>query len=281
MIARLVVAGLVTGLLVGCTRATPPDAQPSVSAGIPSAVTVATADFPSAWLAERVGGKAVEVLRLRPAELADSDADLLAYVPGLDPQVDAAAEQFETTVDLTADLTTVASPRDPQVRDPYVWFDPLNIGTMSQTMANALTQNSQTKFEASQFYGLRAFAVQNESLQVDQQLQEKLNPCRIATLVVEAPVLTYFARSYAFTQVPLIAWRPTRDPIEAVYFTLDAEPAVRKAARAAGVKALPVDTLTQGAPRDDLLQGVLNLSDLIAAHQNCPLVKPQATDRPR
>ena len=52
------------------------------------------------------------------------------------------------------------------------------------------------------------------------------------------------------------------------------------AAAAAGVRALPVDTLTEGAPQDDLLQGVLDIADEIAAAQDCPLLTPSATDRP-
>jgi hypothetical protein len=55
---------------------------------------------------------------------------------------------------------------------------------------------------------------------------------------------------------------------------------VRAAAAAAGVRALPVDTLTEKAPNDDLLQGVLDLGEQVADHQNCPLVQPTSTDRP-
>lgn len=282
MIRKATLCLAVVGLaLTGCTR-NAADAKPTVSAGVPPAVTVATVDFPSTWVAEQVGGDAADVQRLEPSALAASDADLVAYVPGLDPAVDAAVAGLpaDRVVDLTADIGRIGSPRDPGVKDPYVWFDPVNIATMAQTLGAAMAQASATEFEAYQFYGLRALSVQAEALDVDQRLQEQFNPCRLPTLVVESPVLTYLARAYAFNQVPLISWKPARQPVEALYFTIDAEAAVRDAADGNGLKALPVDTLTESAPEEDLLQGVVELGDEIAAHQDCPLVTPTSSDRP-
>ncbi|MFN8182848.1 MAG: metal ABC transporter substrate-binding protein [Candidatus Nanopelagicales bacterium] len=268
--------------LAGCTRGVADGANPTASAGIPPALRVAAVDFPSAWLAEQVGGDGVQVERIAAAEVSTNDADLFVYVPGLDDQVDAAVRDLpaERAVDLTDDVSRIASPRDPDVKDPYVWFDPVNVATMAQTLGTAMSKASPTQFEAYQYYGLRAFAVQNEALQVDQRLQEELNPCRVPTLVVEAPVLTYFARAYAFDQVPLISWEPSRDPVRALYFTLDAEPAVRAAADRSGTTAVPVDTFTQSAPEDDLLQGLLDTAAQVADHQDCPLVTPSSSDRP-
>lgn len=268
--------------LAGCTRGVADGANPTASAGIPPALRVAAVDFPSAWLAEQVGGDGVQVERIAAAEVSTNDADLFVYVPGLDDQVDAAVRDLpaERAVDLTDDVSRIASPRDPDVKDPYVWFDPVNVATMAQTLGTAMSKASPTQFEAYQYYGLRAFAVQNEALQVDQRLQEELNPCRVPTLVVEAPVLTYFARAYAFDQVPLISWEPSRDPVRALYFTLDAEPAVRAAADRSGTTAVPVDTFTQSAPEDDLLQGLLDTAAQVADHQDCPLVTPSSNDRP-
>lgn len=77
--------------LAGCTRGVVEGGDPTASAGVPPAITVATVDFPSFWLAERIGGDAVEIDEIDASEVAASQADLFAYVPGLDPQVDAAA----------------------------------------------------------------------------------------------------------------------------------------------------------------------------------------------
>src|SRR5690606_23818870 len=88
---RLAAAGLSVLALAGCTRGVVEGGDPTASAGIPPAITVATADFPSFWLAEQIGGDAAEVETVDPAEVADTDADLFAYVPGIDPEVDAAA----------------------------------------------------------------------------------------------------------------------------------------------------------------------------------------------
>ena len=264
---RLAAAGLSVLALAGCTRGVVEGGDPTASAGIPPAITVATADFPSFWLAEQIGGDAAEVETVDPAEVADTDADLFAYVPGIDPEVDAAAATLpaERVVDLSDDVSRI---------------DPVNLSTMAQTLGTAMSKANPAAFEAYQFYGLRTISVQSEALQVDQRLQEQLNPCRVATLVVEAPVLTYFARAYAFDQVPLISWEPANDPVPALYYTIDAEAAVREAAGANGAQAIGVDTLTESAPEDDLLQGLLDLGDEVARHQNCPLVTPSSSDRP-
>jgi zinc transport system substrate-binding protein len=245
-------------------------------------MTVAVADFPSAWLTERVGGDAVDLQEVAADGLRQSGFDLVAFVPGLDAEVDAVVATLppEKVVDLTADISRIADPRTPDRRDPYVWFDPVNVATMAGTLADAMAQTNRVEFLATQYYGVRALEVEADALSVDQRLQERLNPCRIPTLVVEAPVLGYLAKAYAFTQVPLIGWRPGQERVRALYFTLDAEPAVRSAATRAGVEVVGVDTLTQKAPNDDLLQGVSDLGDAVAGHQDCPLVVPESTDRP-
>lgn len=281
MIARTLAPLLALAALAGCTRGVG-TAAPTASRGVPPAVSVAVADFPSRWLVERVGGDAGEVREVTAADVRDSGADLIAYVPGIDAEVDAAVATLpdETVVDLTADINRLADPRDRDLRDPYVWFDPVNVATMASTLAEAMAEVSGIPYLATQYYGVRSLDVQADSLAVDQRLQEILSPCRIPTLVVEAPVLGYLAKAYAFDQFPLILWKPKRDPVRALYYTLDAEAAVRRTAAAADLLAVPVDTLTQKAPNDDLLQGVAALGQQIADHQDCPMVTPSATDRP-
>lgn len=278
----LVLVAMSLVAMAGCTRGVAEGADPTASAGVPPALAVAVADFPSFWLVDRIGGDAVDIERVDATELAGTEADLFAYVPGIDAAVDTAVAGLppEQVVDLSEDVNRVASPRDPQVKDPYIWFDPVNITTMAKTLGTALSEANPAEYEAYQYYGLRTLAVQNESLSVDQRLQEMLNPCRVATLVVEAPVLTYFARAYAFDQLPLILWEPAKDPVPALYYTIDAEAAVREAATRTDASAIAVDTLTESAPEEDLLQGVLDLGAEVARHQDCPLVTPSSSDRP-
>lgn len=268
--------------LAACSRNVGMSDEPTPSNGVPAPVDVAAVDFPSYWLAERVGGDGARVERISAPAVASTDADLFVHIPGLDPAVDAAAEGLpdEQVVDLTEDVGRIASPRDPDVKDPYVWFDPVNTGTMAQTLATALVDASPTDYAAFEFYGLRALAVQSDALALDQRLQERLNPCRLPTLVVEAPVLTYFAKAYAFDQVPLISWDPTGSDVRALYYTLDAQAAVEQAATRRGLVAVGVDTLTEGAPEDDVLLGVEEVGTAVARHQICPFVTPTATDRP-
>ena len=148
--------------LVGCTRNVGTATDPTASAGIPPALTVATVDLK--WLSERVGGDAVEVPRSARPRWLQTDADLLVYVPGLDAQVDAAAAGLpqDRVIDVTGDVNLVASARDAELRDPYVWFDPVNVGTMAQTVAAGLTSASPTMFEASRFPRIARPIGQNE-----------------------------------------------------------------------------------------------------------------------
>ena len=95
-------------------------------------------------------------------------------------------------------------------------------------------------------------------------------------MVVEAPVLTYLARAYAFDQVPLILWKPGEQRVESLYYTVDAQAAVQTAAKRNGIDTVPVDTFTESAPEEDLLQGLLDLGDQIAAHQDCPRLRQAA-----
>lgn len=277
--ALAVLSALVLG---ACSRNVGSQADPTPSKGVPPGMSVATVDFPSTWLAEQVGGDALEVERIDPTEVSGNGADMFVYIPGLDSAVDAAAASLppDSVVDLTADLTTLASPRDPKTRDPYIWFDPLNVGAMAETLSDALAEASPTPYDAKQYFGLRALATQSRAAEVDEGLQESLDTCRIPTLVVEAPVLTYLARTYAFQQVPLILWNPRRQPVKAAYYTLDAAPAVRKAVKGTDVAAVGIDTLSDSAPRDDLLLGVARTGEQIAAHQDCPRANPTSTDRP-
>ena len=278
----LALALLATVLLAGCSRNVASDTDPTPSNGVPPPLTVATVDFPSTWLAEQVGGKGVVVQRVGPAELATTESDVLVYVPGLDPAVDAAAQSLppESVVDVTADVTQLANPRNPEQRDPYAWLDPLNISTMAETLSKALTDASPTTYDANQYYGLRALGTQNKAGDLDQSLQEKFDTCRVGTLVVDAPVLTYLARTYAFEQVPLLLWKPAKQPVRAVYYTPEEARPVRKAAKDAGVDAVRIESLAHGAPADDLLAGVAMVGDRIAKHQNCPVATPVSTDRP-
>lgn len=280
---RLAAAGLLLLLpLAACSRNVGMSDEPTASDGVPAPLDVAAVDFPSYWLAERVGGDGARVERIDAAEVTATDADLFVHIPGLDPAVDAAAGGLpdEQVVDLTEDVGRIAGPRDPDVKDPYVWFDPVNVATMAQTLATAMVEASPTDYAAFEFYGLRALAVQTDALALDQRLQERLNPCRVPTLVVEAPVLTYFAKAYAFDQVPLISWDPAGSDVRALYFTLDAQPAVERAAARRGLAAVGVDTLTEGAPEDDLLLGVEQVGTAVSRHQICPFVTPTASDRP-
>jgi zinc transport system substrate-binding protein len=270
-------------LLAACSRNVGATDEPSASAGVPAPIEVAVADFPSQWLAERVGGEGVRVTRVAPGALAEPDADLVAVIPGLDPVADAAVKTLpdEQVVDLLEDVRQITSPRDDRVKDPYVWFDPVTIGTMAQSLSAALVEASPTQVVAFEYYGLRALSLQGDALSLDQRLQERLNPCRIATLVVEAPVLTYLARAYALNQVPLILWgsRAGSD-VTALYYTPDAEPAVRRVAERRGLRAVGVNTLTAEAPQDDLLLGVEEVGMSVAANQDCPYSTPTAGDRP-
>lgn len=271
---RWLAATLVLLAITGCSRNVSPSTEstPTSSASglVPPMITVAATDFPSAWLAEQVGGEAVLVERVSAADIPGVDADLLAYVPGLDAAVDAALAQVpgDRVVDLTEDVRLLAYPADRTRKDPYVWFDPANLGPMANTLASAMTEASTDPVIAVDYYGFGAVVVQNQGLEADRRNQDLLSSCRVANLVVDRPVLTYFSRAYGFDQIPTLLWDLEQAPVTALYATPDTRPAVRKVA--GDLPVVTIDDLSRRAPSDDLLQGVLDTADIVAEHQNCP-----------
>lgn len=268
--------------LAACSRGVGPDAAPTASKGVPPALTVATVDFASTWLVEQVGGKAVESDRITAAQLATTSADLFAYIPGLDPVVDAAVTTLpeEQVIDLTQDVKVLDDPLDPARPDPNVWFDPAAVAQMAATLGEYLIDASPTAYEAQRYYGLRSLALQDRAQSLDTDAQERFDACRIGTLVVDRPILTYLAHAYAFDQIPLGLWKPRKAPVEALYYTPDAAARARRAAAQQDVRPVVIDQMTRDAPDEDLLQGVTDVMDRIAANQDCPRIKPVSTDRP-
>ena len=136
LVASLTGAGLALAL-AGCGSAQPAaDGRLSVVASV----------YPLEWVARQVGGTRVDVLpltrpgaephdvELGPRQLAEvDDADLVVYLSGFQPAVDAAVSQVAT--DSSWDVAPAArlieaSPAEQsdsqlkQVRDPHFWLDP-------------------------------------------------------------------------------------------------------------------------------------------------------------
>jgi len=212
-----------TALALLVTSCSPTEA--TNSSGSP---TVVVAFYPVQEAAQRVGGKAVEVVNLTPPgaephdlELTPSgveeiqSADVVLYLGGgFQPAVEDALSGAEgKTVDLLAGLDTLPPPPEEAQEglsvDPHVWLAPRLYVEMVAEVAEALAQAASDS--ASTFRdNARGFEAHIE--QLDRQYQEGLGDCERDTIVTSHAAFGYLARAYGLTQEPISGVTPEAEP---------------------------------------------------------------------
>lgn len=248
--------------LAGCGGATAGEESPGASTAASASANAGTlnvvaAFYPLQYAAESVGGDAVSVtgltppgvephdLELTPEQVAKiKDADLVVYVPGFQPAVDAAVEQYakDKAVDARAGITLLAadhseeeSPADPDhageesTTDPHVWLNPANMATIGSAIAKGL--ESRAPQQAS---GIAARTTEFASAMdaLAGQYRTALATCRIKDMVVSHEAFGYLAQAFGLTQVGISGLSP------------DAEPSPARLAELAGlVKSSGVTTI--------------------------------------
>ena len=185
-----------------------------------SEFTVVTAFYPLAYAAEQVSG--AKVVNLTPAgvephdlELSAADveaiaaADLVVYVPGFQPAVDEAVDQYASDHSLSAleGITLIEAPDG--ATDPHVWLAPLNEATIAMNIAARLGElqpgKSATFSSNAERFGA-AMATLNDAYVVG------LKTCRTRTMVVSHDAFGYLANAYDLTQVGVSGLSPDAEP---------------------------------------------------------------------
>ena len=228
----MVAAGLAATLVAACGDA---GANPASE----GKVDVVVAFYPLQFVAERVGGDAVAVtnlakpgaephdLELSPKQVGEvSDAGLIVYLKGFQPQVDEAIAQQGG--DRAFDVATVTPLRDAAEdahvhegepggehaeeaggKDPHVWLDPTRLATIGDQLAERLGEIDPA--DAAGFTS-RAAALRADLAALDKEFSDGLATCQRREIVTSHAAFGYLAARYDLDQVGITGLSPEAEP---------------------------------------------------------------------
>ena len=196
--------------LTGCAAlATDDDGRVRVTAGF----------YPLAWVAERVGGRHVEVTGLTDPGVEPHDieptfartvalarADLVVVEHGLQPAIDeAVAQNAEGRV---LDTTTV-SPLDRD--DPHFWLDPTGLATVADAVAADLSELDPPHASS---YAANAAVLRSDLDELDIEFKTGLTDCERHVIVSSHDAFGYWSR-YGIEVAPVAGLTPDAEPTPA------------------------------------------------------------------
>lgn len=237
--------------------------------------------YPLQWIAERVGGQAVEVssltppgaephdLELTPRDVAAvSEVDLVVYLSEFQPAVDDAVIQeadesaFDAAEHTELDLTYIpieegTENADEQGADPHFWLDPIRLADVADALADRLGEIDSDN--ASSFTA-NAAQLRNELEQLDTELRDGLANCDNTNLVTSHNAFGYLADAYGLTQIGITGLTPEEEPsaanladiagyvedndVRTIYFETLVSPAIAEAvASESGVETAVLDPI--------------------------------------
>ncbi|MFV2082933.1 metal ABC transporter substrate-binding protein [Micromonospora sp. LOL_021] len=222
-------------------------------------VGVVAAFYPLQFLAERIGGDAVTVnglappgaephdLELSPRQVGEvSDADLVVYLSGFQPAVDAAVEQeagdhaFDVVeVEPLLDATDGGHSHDhdgadehPEedghgseeepghedeadhaeetgAKDPHLWLDPTRFATVGDALAERLAAVDP---DHAADYTERAAALRTELAALDTEYTGRLADCERREIITSHAAFGYLAVRYQLDQIAITGLSPEDEP---------------------------------------------------------------------
>jgi zinc transport system substrate-binding protein len=174
--------------------------------------------YPFAFVAEQVGGRAVDVdnltapgtephdIELRPQQVGGvQDADLLIYQRGFQTAVDDAvdrAHRADTDVVDVADLV-------PSTHDPHTWLDPRTMIAITKAVEEKL---SAADPDHASTYAANATQLIEQLDDLDHELAAGLKTCRTRTIVTSHAAFGHLSERYDLKQVPIAGIDPTNEP---------------------------------------------------------------------
>lgn len=208
-------------LLAGCGTSAPESSSASTSA---DRIKIVTDMYPTTFAAQQVVGDAADIVQLVPSgvephefELTPgqiteiSDADIVAYLPGMIPAVQKAAAQdaANAAVDVTKGITrlsgSTAEDGTEASWDPHVWLDPTNVSQMGRNIATALADRGLG-------VGWDPAGLEASMAALDQELKDGLANCSIKPMVVSHAAFGYLADAYGFEQHAISGLSPEAEP---------------------------------------------------------------------
>lgn len=216
-------------------------------AGEGGRLTVVAGFYPLAYVAEQVGGDAVEVtnltsagvephdLELTPRQVGKIvDADLVLTLSGFQPAVDDAIAQNEPARILDvgevvpADLDAPDRDHDEgdadgdhssddhaegsdeaPAADPHVWLDPTRLAAVASAVADSLADIDPANASA---YRLRATDLSDRLGDLDAKYAQGLATCERREFVTSHAAFGYLAARYDLRQIPISGISPEAEP---------------------------------------------------------------------
>lgn len=285
-------AGLAAlALLTGCGGGT----TTSTGSADADRLQVVSAVYPYQWLAEEIGGDAVDAelltqaggdahdLELTPRQTAaiSQDADLVVFQRTLTPAVDAAVDAgTRGTVLDTGTLVPAAATQDEHADeapaegdghghdggDPHVWLDPTTMITIAEAMRDDLARIDPGNAEA---YGARTDTVVAELTALDEEYAAGLAQCDVRVFIPSHAAFGHLAERYALEQVAVRGLDSSVEPSAARI----AE--VQDIARSAGVTTIFYETAVSPAVSESIARDTGLRTDVLDP------IAAQATDDSR
>lgn len=180
-------------------------------------LSTVAAFYPLAFVAERVGGRQVDVANLTPAggephdlelgpqQVAEvAEADLVVYERGFQPSVDEAVAQNDPRA--TLEVTEVAKPLG---EDPHLWLDPVRLARVATAVGETMARLDPDRAAA---YRSRAEALVRDLHGLDRAFARGLQDCRDRTVVTTHEAFGYLTRRYGLEQVAVSGLTPESEP---------------------------------------------------------------------
>src|SRR5215218_1138360 len=213
-------------LAAGCGDGAP---APSSTAKQSGQLSIVTAFYPFAFVAERVAGRhgALTSLTQPGAEPHDveltprqvgslSSADLVVYERSFQPAVDQAVDQ-SGAVDVLDTATVVpleplGTPKEGHEGgelDPHVWLDPDNVARIATAVAQRLAARDPAHAAD---YEANARRLADELGALDAQFRSELASCDRSDFITTHAAFGYLARRYGLTQIGISGLTPDVEP---------------------------------------------------------------------
>jgi zinc transport system substrate-binding protein len=181
---------------------------------------IAAGFYPLEFVADRVAGDRATVDNLtvpgqEPHDLeltvqetaAIARADLVVYVDGFQPAVDAAVET--SAVGRVLDASEFAHLRtDSGERDPHFWLDPVQLDGLVESMAEQLTALDP---DGAADYARNAGDLRADLDELDAAYDQGLSGCERSTVVVSHDAFAYLGR-YGLEFEPIAGLSPDAEP---------------------------------------------------------------------
>ncbi|HZG98388.1 MAG TPA: zinc ABC transporter substrate-binding protein [Nocardioidaceae bacterium] len=242
MLTRTSAAALAAAALL--VSACSSDATGSDGASGGNRMQVTAAFYPLQYVAERIGGDAVEVtsltppggephdLELTPQDLATlQESDLVVHLSGFQPAVDEAIAQTPdvVTVDAadSADLEHPDSGHSEEQHgeaghtddehtedehgglDPHFWLDTSRLSEVAAAVEEAMAQADPDQADA---LAANLAALQRDLKGLDEEYATGLADCTVTSLVTGHESFGYLAQRYGMAQVGIAGLSPDAEP---------------------------------------------------------------------